>query len=199
MKTKNIALALTLLALPAVVQAQDYTYAFDSYGGIAITGYTGPGGNVTIPDTIDGYPVTSIGAHAFQFLNVTSVTIPNSVTTIGFAAFASCTSLTSVAIGYSVTSIEYGAFEHCTSLAAITVDTDNSVYSSVDGVLFNISQTTLILCPSGKAGSYTIPNSATDIGSYAFQYCTSLTSVTIPDSVTSIAGYAFAYCTSLGQ
>ena len=66
------------------------------------------------------------------------------------------------------------------------MDALNSVYSSVDGVLFNKSQTTLIQYPGGKAGSYTIPNSVTSIGDYAFSGCTSLTSVTIPNSVTSI-------------
>jgi len=103
MKTKNIALALALLALPAVVQAQDYTYTFDNNGGIAITGYTGPGGDVTIPDTIDGYLVTSIGDAAFYNKFMTSVTIPNSVTSIGEEAFENCTSLTNVTIGASVT------------------------------------------------------------------------------------------------
>src|SRR6266436_5113182 len=99
MKTKNIALALALLSLPAVVQAQ-FNYTFDSYGGIAITGYTGPGGAVTIPDTINGLPVTSIGDAAFFFNDtVTSVTIPNSVINIGVSAFYDCYSLTSVTIG----------------------------------------------------------------------------------------------------
>ena len=79
----------------------------------------------------------------------------------------------------------------------ITVDALNSVYSSVDGVLFNKSQTTLIQYPGGKAGSYTIPNSVTSIGDCAFDGCTSLTSVTIPNSVTSIGDCAFDYCTSL--
>jgi len=79
----------------------------------------------------------------------------------------------------------------------ITVDALNPVYSSVDGVLFNKSQTALIQCPWGKAGSYTIPNSVTNIGSSAFYSCASLTSVTIPNSVTGIGGYAFMYCTNL--
>ena len=77
------------------------------------------------------------------------------------------------------------------------MDALNSAYSSVDGVLFNKSQTTLIQYPGGKAGSYTIPNSVTSIGFAAFAGCTSLTSVTIPNSVTSIGGYAFSGCTSL--
>ena len=77
------------------------------------------------------------------------------------------------------------------------MDALNSVYSSVDGVLFNKNQTTLIQCPGGKAGSYTIPNSVTSIGDCAFVDCTSLTSVTIPNSVTSIGDEAFSGCTSL--
>src|SRR5205085_12223472 len=120
MKTKNIVLALALLALPAVVQAQFY-YTTNN-GAITITAYTGPGGVVTIPDTINGYPVTSIGHSAFfNKSTVTSVTIPYSVTSIGYEAFFYCTSLTSVTIPNSVTSIGIGAFDCCTSLTAISV------------------------------------------------------------------------------
>ena len=89
---------------------------------------------------------------------------------------------------------------YCTSLTAITVDALNSAYSSVDGVLFNKSQTTLIQYPAGKAGtSYTIPNSVTSIGDSAFSGCTSLTSVTIATSVTSIGDEAFYDCTEPDQ
>ncbi len=77
------------------------------------------------------------------------------------------------------------------------MDVLNSVYSSVDGVLFNQSKTLLIQFPGGKAGSYTIPNSVISVGDYAFSEALSLTSVTIPNSVTSIGGEAFFYCTSL--
>ena len=153
----------------------------------------GKTGSYTIPNS-----VTTIGYKAFQCCtSLTSVTIPNSVTRIGAYAFQCCTSLTSVTIPYSVTTIGALAFDNCTRLTAITVDTGNSVYSSVAGVLFNKSQTTLIQCPVGKAGSYTIPNGVTTIGNYAFSSCTSLTSVTIPSSVTTIGDLAFDNCTML--
>jgi len=96
-----------------------------------------------------------------------------------------------------VTFISGGAFSGCTGLTNIDVDDGNTVYSSVDGVLFNKTQNTLLLCPRGKQGAYSIPNSVTTIGRSAFQFCTGLTSVAIPNSVTSIELYAFSSCTGL--
>ncbi len=141
-----------------------------------------------------GTSVTSIGPSAFNECDsLTSVSIPNSVASIGGGAFEYC-ALTNVIIGTGVTSIGDQAFAGCTSLTNITVDTRNSAYSSVGGVLFNKSLTTLVQYPGGIAGSYAIPNGITSIGSYAFLEGFSLTSVTIPDSVTSIGEGAF-YCT----
>ena len=79
------------------------------------------------------------------------------------------------------------------------MDVLNAFYGSVAGVLFNKSLTTLIQCPARKAGSYTIPNSVTSIGGYAFLDCWDLLNVTIGNSVTSIGQAAFYNCTSLSS
>jgi hypothetical protein len=78
-------------------------------------------------------------------------------------------------------------------MTAITVDKNNPSYTSMAGVLFNKNQTVLIQCPGGKIGSYIVPNSVTNIGSYAFSYCQSLTNVIIGTGVTSIGDEAFYY------
>jgi len=189
-------LAALLCFAPLAAQAQ-YEYVTNN-GTITITRYIGPGGDVSIPSTIDGLPVTTIGYHAFmECFNLNSVTIPNSLTRIGASAFERCTSLTSVMIGNGVTLIGDLAFATCTNLTAITVDPLNLVYCSADGVLFDKSKTTLITCPGGKTGSYIIPNSVTSIGDCAFRLCSSLTNVTIPASVQTIKDWAFLYCTKL--
>jgi hypothetical protein len=99
-----------------------------------------------------------------------------------------------------VTSIGDQAFSDCPSLAAITVDGLNPVFSSVAGVLFDKSQTTLILYPIGNpAESYTVPSSVTSVGVSAFSGCTSLTNIAIPNSVTHIGAGAFSLCSSLSN
>ena len=149
--------------------------------------------SVTIPGS-----VTSIGLRAFGFCwRLTNVMIPGSVISIGLGAFVDCESLTSVSIPSSVTSIGPLAFNECFSLTAISVDSQNSFYSSVNGVLFDKSQSTLVQYPDGKGGSYTIPDSVRNIGPYSFYNCDSLTSVTIQGSVSSIGDDAFNTCTGL--
>lgn len=159
-------------------------------------------GKLVIPETVKyngtQYSVTSIGESAFESCtSLTSLIIPNSVTSIGNYAFSGCSGLTSVTIGNSVTSIGKYAFSDCSGLTEINVDENNTVYSSIDGVVFNKSQTELVCYPGGKQGAYIIPNSVTSIGEYAFDYCSGLTSVTIGNSVTSIGNWAFYRCSGL--
>ena len=148
--------------------------------------------SVNIPNS-----VTSIENWAFSYCSgLTSVTIPNSVTYIGGYAFYRCSGLTSVTIPNSVTTIGESAFADCSSLNSINVASGNTHYSSIDGVLYNYVQDTLIECPGART-SLTIPNSVTSIGNNAFLYCRGLTSITIPNSVTSIGNDAFYYCRGL--
>ena len=197
-----------------------YALLYSTNGSdITLTGHTGNETAVTGAVTIPNF-VTSIGFSAFgNCYGITSVTIGTNVTDIGEWAFSYCTGMTNVTLPNSVASIEDYAFAIsgltsitipdgvigigsyvfyiCGGLSAITVSTENPVYSSLNGVLFDKRQTTVIDCPEGFNGSFTIPNTATTIGDEAFQYCTSLTNVTIPNSVTSIEGYAFSACRSL--
>jgi len=151
--------------------------------------------NVTIPAS-----VTSIAYGSFfGCSNLTSVTISNGVTGIGETAFYGCTNLREITIPASVSSIGLYAFEDCSSLTAITVDTNNSAYSSVNGVVFNKTQTTLVEYPGGLVGSYTVPSTVTNIAEFSFTFCANLTSVMIPGSVTSIGESAFVGCARLAS
>lgn len=195
----SVTLALVVGASPD----NDYDFTV-THGEATIRGYTGPGGDVVIPSTLGGYPVVAIsryraGGPVFgPNETLTSIVIPDSVTSIGAWAFEGSTSLTSIEIPDSVTFIETGAFTGCTSLATINVDPDNSDFSSISGVLFNAEQTVLHTYPAGKTDSaYEIPDSVTSIGIWAFSGCKSLTNVEIPDSVTSIGHQAFQGCTNL--
>jgi hypothetical protein len=119
--------------------------------------------------------------------------ITNSVAKIGDSAFTGSL-LTAITIPNSVTNIGSFAFQDCSRLTNITVAADNPSYASASGVMFNKGMTLLIQCPAGVTGSYVIPNSVTCIGSFAFEYCSGLTSVTIPNNVTNIGTSAFAIC-----
>ena len=122
--------------------------------------------------------------------NLTSITIPNSVTGISSNAFSGC-SIKSITIPNSATNIYSSTFDGCISLTAINVATENRYYVSVNGVLYNKDKTTIIRYPEGKKDkSYSILDSVTSIESDAFGGCTSLTSIVIPKSVTSISFWA---------
>ncbi|MDR0206764.1 MAG: leucine-rich repeat protein [Bacteroidales bacterium] len=126
-----------------------------------------------------------------------SYTVPSGVIIIGQSAFYSCTKLTSVTISNSVTTIGNYAFSYCYELTSIDVESGNAYFSSIDGVVFNKDKTTLILCPHGKTGSYTVPNGVKNIGSNAFRDCQKLNSVTLGNDVTTIESSAFFQCLEL--
>ncbi|MCQ2094225.1 MAG: leucine-rich repeat domain-containing protein [Bacteroidaceae bacterium] len=145
--------------------------------------YSGCSGltSITIPNS-----VRSIGKYAFKYCSgLTSITIPNSVTSIGGGTFHGCSGLTSIDIPNLVTSIESNAFSGCSGLTSITIP--NSVTSIGVDAFYDCSGLT----------SITIPNSVTSIGDGAFEECTGLTSITIPNSVKSIGDWAFFGCSGL--
>ncbi len=153
-------------------------YKESSYGSAyAIAISPKPTGAVTIPATLGGKPVTSIGRLAFNDCSgLTSVTIPDSVKSIGWCAFYGCSGLTSVTIPDGVTSIEYETFSDCSGLTSVTIP--DGVTSIGEGAFEGCSGLT----------SVTIPDGVTSIARHAFYNCSGLASVTIPESVTSIGG-----------
>ncbi len=163
-----------------------------------LMGYVGDETELTLPNDYNGNNY-EIYQYAFYSRNdITIVTIPDGVTSIGERAFMLCTDLTSIAIPNSVTSIGESAFSHCTNLTSITVDKNNTAYKSIDGNLYSYDEKTLVQYAIGKQDiSFIIPNSVTIIGFNAFCSCNSLTSVTIPNSVTNIGYYAFQNCKNL--
>ena len=152
-------------------------------------------GDITIPETYNGIPVTQIDSNGFRDNNsangyartngITSITLPSGVTRIGNNAFFYCTGLTNITIPSGVTSIGSYAFRGCTGLTSITIP--SGVTSIGEGVFYNCTGLTSITLPSG----------VTSIGDYAFSGCTGLTSITLPSGVTSIGDSAFCDCARL--
>src|SRR5262245_40463506 len=157
-----------LLLLIAPVAHGQFTFTTNS-GALTITGYSGADTDLVIPASANGLPIAAIGTNAFfNATTIERVTIPGSVLVIAYKAFAQCTSITNVTIGNgtlsiedhsfydctaltdvtipaSVTSIASGAFRYCFALTNIALDPTNPSYSVVGGVLFNKSQTTLVV------------------------------------------------------
>lgn len=191
-------------ALPVEVQAE-FVYSTNAGGtNITITGYNGSDSAVVIPAMVGHLPVVKIGDYAFARVGrptasdrLESVTIPESVMSIGTGAFLFCGKLTEIRIPADVTNIDDRAFNWCFGLRSIAVDAQNSAYCSVDGVLYDNRVTRLVQFPGGKGGAWVIPRGVTNIAHFALWNCPYLTSVTLPEGVASIEGEEFAGCGSL--
>lgn len=208
--------------------APGYFYDMGGWNGKPVywKNYQRPVGNLVIPEQVQGYMVVGllcrgsgdvyyddghyeelfdeVGA-LYSCSGLTSVVIPNTMTSIGTYAFSDCSNLTSIDIPNSVTSIGYGAFRNCSSLASIVIP--NTV-TSLSGTFYGCTSLTSVIIPNsvtslsrtfeGCTGltSIDIPNSVTIIEG-TFANCTSLTSINIPNSVTYIENGAFSNCISL--
>ena len=205
-------LALGVLGLlsPAGVRAQ-FIFVTNADNTITITGYSGPGGAVTIPGATNGFPIVAIGDNAFSGLtNFTNVVISTGIATIGTNAFYLCSSLTNLTIANSVRSIGNSAFQGCKSLSGVSVPAGvtsigNYAFAScisltnatLPGTLTNLGAAAFYVCL--KLTNLVIPDGITQIGDNEFNFCQSLTNVSIPRSVTSIGDHAFFNCTSLSR
>lgn len=150
--------------------------------------------SIVLPDQ-----VTSIGEKAFfRCIALSSIIMPSGITSIGDEAFYACRTLTSITLPDSLTFIGRKAFAGCEKLTMLKVSPDHPIYATINGVLFNKTQKSLVYYPCGfSAKAYTIPNGITRIEDYAFFTHEHLTSVTLPPSVTHIGDWAFHNCEKL--
>lgn len=230
-KTLSVILAVLLVAgvLPFYVSAQDDITSYLTYSvtadGITLTDCdTSVSGDVVLPDTIDGLPVTVIGNQAFRSCSkITSLILPSSIKSIEMQAFSYCSALESIQLNEGLEKLETYVFEFSNKLADIhipasvneipqrafqdssvkhfTVSASNASYTADSyGVLYSKDMTKLLQYPTAnEATTYTICEGVTDILAYAFFGSKKLTSVTIPETVINIEEQAFRSCKSLSS
>ena len=145
-----------------------------------------------------GAGVTSVGKKAFTYCSaLTDVTLPDGLKTLGVAAFSGCSALTSIELPAGLETIGTNAL-NAGGLTEIKVQTGNTHFEAMDGVLYNHGKTALLRYPRKKPGAtFAVPASVTTIGSYAFSECAALESITLPDALETIEKDAFNECTAL--
>lgn len=190
-------------------QSGDFGYTVDTNNTVTITNYTGPGGAVTIPDTIEGLPVTVIGSRAFYGnTNLTGVTMGTNVALINGWAFRECTQLYSVALSPALTNMEYYAFGTCSALAQVIlpdslVTLGSGVFfecASITNIVFGTNVTSLgvnVFAGCSNLASVVLPKKIEDIPDFAFEYCIGLTNVDLPAQLRRIGNDAFYGCYKL--
>lgn len=193
-----LAIALTLLLLPVTLGAENGEFSYERYDGnskIRILQYLGSGGEVQIPETLEGLPVKEIADSAFEGNDtVTSVTMGDDVVLIGAFAFRNCTALQQIRLSENLKSIGRECFKGCASLEEIVIP--DSVLRLELHVNAGLSQGGMFE-GCGKLKKAVIGDGVTYIPLYAFKDCFSLEEVSIGKNVEQILYYAFENCTAL--
>ena len=223
-----LALAVVLAVLPLgavgvrAAQSGNYTYSVTNNQATITRVSTTISGDVVIPSSLGGYPVTAInnqafyrcskletvvipegvtaiGHQAFYYCRaLVGVSLPDSLTTIGYEAFYRCQNLTTVTLPVGVSTLGTNVFLYCNKLAEINVEAENQVFSSSDGVLFSKDGTVLLAYPEGKLDkTYTVPNGVARLEDESFYRCTALTTLLLPDGLTAIGKGTFLDCIAL--
>ncbi|MCH5299888.1 MAG: leucine-rich repeat domain-containing protein [Ruminococcus sp.] len=155
---------------PDVVDDDGFGYIIVDSKTVMLTQYTGSAEDVSVPSEYEGMPVTEIGEGAFRSTKVTSVTVPNSVTSIGVRAFSNCQKLTSVILPDGIKTIEQNAFDYCSNLKTIKLP---NTLETIGMYCFTVS----------GLESIEIPESVTYIDHYAFYQCLNLETAIVPATV----------------
>ena len=185
--------------IPNTDATDSSAFTYVNHGdSIEITGFNNSVSDVVIPSEIEGLPVTAISVGAFYLSTITSIEVPDSVTSIGEMAFLGCTSLKSVKLSTGVAKIDKNAFGSCSALQEIQVAKDNPNFSSLNGVLYSKKQDTLVIYPAAKTdAAYIIPSGVTSVAMYAFSENPYLETLTIPNSLIKVGDSAFYNCKNL--
>ena len=185
--------------IPNTDATDNSAFTYVNHGdSIEITGFNNSVSDVVIPSEIEGLPVTAISTGAFYLSAITSIEVPDTVTSIGEMAFLGCTSLKTVKLSTGVAKIEKNAFGSCSALQEVQVAKDNPNFSSLDGVLYSKAQDTLVIYPAAKTdAAYTIPGGVTSVAMYAFSENPYLETLAIPNSLIKVGDSAFFNCKNL--
>lgn len=153
----------------------------------SIKRYLGDAADVTVPETLEGCPVTVIHQKAFADSNVTTLTIPESVT---LKSLSEAKKLVTLNLPKSTKELSVSNFTECDSLSEINITEGNELYRSENGVLYSSDGKTLVMFPQGRSGSFEVPEGVENIGKFAF-YQSSLSEIKLPDSLETIDSHAF--------